>query len=426
MNCVHNRGSLADAVIASVNWSAYEVRGGDDSTDWRMPASELGERLAAYIGYSSPADWKRLSDSMENYVISQNIIYDSAVPTIAVLMAGLADERPSLGYYAILELLRDLVYSAILRHDEVGRRCLELAADGWLLARIAWKHRTLAEHCMEIMSITAPLTARFIHLVDPSLPYFPEWMGRFLLGDTAMRCEVYRDVERLGPGQTCAFSTRMSAVNFKADLGVVRDRVSWVLQDSEPRRVAAVEFVLGLVMAAGGGGFPVYQVIVEHGVDPERLQQGFWHGREFSSGAPGPSVTHQGESGLSWAGVLIFDSFEELVSEFTSQTTQDQPLVFSGHRLAIESVLGRVLESTDAIWQGKQAWLDLTSVLASEVVDSGALVVEQLTEKPSSLSSNLYVYGTAEEDSSWLSTIEKEVTLLKSKSESKASRNSRK
>lgn len=131
--------SLADAVIRSTDWASFELFNGT--------ADGFGELLAAFIAADESRTADDLWDTMDNRVFAQDDIFSAAEPTIEVLLAALSEPRSRTAWIGILDLLFHLVQPASYRGDELGGRCLMVAAQGdgfWSGRR--WR----ATHCYEM------------------------------------------------------------------------------------------------------------------------------------------------------------------------------------------------------------------------------------------------------------------------------------
>ncbi|WP_405056244.1 hypothetical protein OG474_26320 [Kribbella sp. NBC_01505] len=151
--------SLADAVIRSTDWASFELFNGT--------ADGFGELLAAFIAADESRTADDLWDTMDNRVFAQDDIFSAAEPTIEVLLAALSEPRSRTAWIGILDLLFHLVQPASYRGDELGGRCLMVAAQGgWLLVREALaSDALLRDACLEILDICAPDCARAIRMV---------------------------------------------------------------------------------------------------------------------------------------------------------------------------------------------------------------------------------------------------------------------
>jgi hypothetical protein len=150
-----NSLTVAGAVIDAVDWSRYELADGS--------ASRFGQVLAAFVADGPQDARRRLWNTMENHVFSQDDIFSAAEPTICVLLASLIDQHPGYTRIGILDLLFHLVQAASYRDDELGTRCLQKAAAGaWFLVHTAISGpATVAEACIEILDIAAPEYVQF-------------------------------------------------------------------------------------------------------------------------------------------------------------------------------------------------------------------------------------------------------------------------
>ena len=122
--------NFGKGAIADVNWASFRVlRGtGDDL------AKALIRFLQSENSSAGEVAWKDL----ENVVFAQDTIYEAAEPTVMVLLAALADERPVHVRGWIIELLFFLLNGGSLDDPGLAARCRARASSGvWLLAREA-------------------------------------------------------------------------------------------------------------------------------------------------------------------------------------------------------------------------------------------------------------------------------------------------
>lgn len=122
--------SMGESMIRAVDWSSHTVLSGTED--------DLGSALAALLASEDPesaeATWWRI----ENVVFSQDTIYSAAEPTVDVVLAALADERPRFIRSWLLELLFFIMKGGSLEDPELPGRCRSRARRGlWLLAREA-------------------------------------------------------------------------------------------------------------------------------------------------------------------------------------------------------------------------------------------------------------------------------------------------
>ena len=152
--------TLADVAIRSVNWRDYGLFDG--------PEVDFGAQLTAFVSDAEDANRRQLWQTMESRVFLQDDIAPAAEPAISVLLAALADPRSEPARIGILDLLFHLVQAASYREDELGRRCMNRAAEGaWLLVREARSGSTpVVEACLEILDICAPECAQVTRQAD--------------------------------------------------------------------------------------------------------------------------------------------------------------------------------------------------------------------------------------------------------------------
>lgn len=124
----------------------------------RGPATDVPVTLTSVFTSESPGDLKELYWRLENHVVVQSQLFDSALAVVPVLLAALVDSLHRHARIFALELLFHIVGGE--SHElEVGRgqpdlgaRCREEARKGlWLLYREALLGHT--EAAMEILEI---------------------------------------------------------------------------------------------------------------------------------------------------------------------------------------------------------------------------------------------------------------------------------
>lgn len=79
--------SLGEYALKAVDWSQVSVPGGGTG-------ESLSLALAALLASRDSADAERAWWGIENVAFSQGTIYEAAEPTVGVMLAALADERP--------------------------------------------------------------------------------------------------------------------------------------------------------------------------------------------------------------------------------------------------------------------------------------------------------------------------------------------
>ena len=126
---------LGEAAIAAYDWNSYEVSG--------HSGEQVAVSLNRFINSRDSSHSRVLWWDIENVVFAQNTIYGVAAPTMEVLLAALADDRPMHVRNWIVELLRFLLSGGSSTDPDLVRRCHRRAVMGlWLLAREAQTQRT--------------------------------------------------------------------------------------------------------------------------------------------------------------------------------------------------------------------------------------------------------------------------------------------
>lgn len=122
--------SYADAVLKSIDWASQEVL--------RGTGEDLRAALTAFLACPDSSQVGAVWWDIENVVFAQNTIYGAAPATVEVMIAALADERPSFMRGWILEALRFLVMGESADDPSLQVRCRDRLREGaWLLAYLA-------------------------------------------------------------------------------------------------------------------------------------------------------------------------------------------------------------------------------------------------------------------------------------------------
>jgi hypothetical protein len=119
-----------ESAVGAVNWRTVKVL--------RGTGDDLAEALLALFRITTTAEAERLWWSFENVVFSQDTVFGAAEETINVLLAALADDRPSLVRSWIIELLFFLLKGGSIEDPSLPVRCRDQGRLGlWLLAQEA-------------------------------------------------------------------------------------------------------------------------------------------------------------------------------------------------------------------------------------------------------------------------------------------------
>lgn len=121
---------LGEQVNNAINWQLYEVADGS--------AARIGASLRSLLSATEPSETKDAYWQLENHIVVQGMVYSSALPTVHVLVAALADSRPFHVRVAILELLYQILSGApaSVGADSLIANCRQRAKEGlWLLIK---------------------------------------------------------------------------------------------------------------------------------------------------------------------------------------------------------------------------------------------------------------------------------------------------
>lgn len=140
---------IAECVIESVDWSAYQVAVG--------PATTLGLALRFLLLSSDVEEASAAWNEIEEHVFSQGTIYSAAEPTVSVMLAALTEDQPSWRSGRILDLLFFIVRGASATESSLQDRCRDRVREGlWLLVRWALAHDGWArDNALEVIEVVA-------------------------------------------------------------------------------------------------------------------------------------------------------------------------------------------------------------------------------------------------------------------------------
>jgi hypothetical protein len=135
--------------IASVDWSAYD--------EFYGPATHIGNALHELLVSTDVESASLAWEKIEEHVFSQGDIYSVAEPTVTVVLAALADERPWV-IGQLLDLLFYIVRGASLSDPTLQGRVRSRAREGlWLLVRIALtSDGWIRDHVLDVIEVIAP------------------------------------------------------------------------------------------------------------------------------------------------------------------------------------------------------------------------------------------------------------------------------
>src|SRR5215469_15723292 len=121
---------LGERAIDEFDWATYEV--------CSKTGAELASVLRSFIASHNSDQARALWWGIENVAFAQNTIFGVAEPMVEVLVAALADDRPTDIRRWIIELLRFLLSGGSPTDPGLASRCRHRARLGiWLLAREA-------------------------------------------------------------------------------------------------------------------------------------------------------------------------------------------------------------------------------------------------------------------------------------------------
>lgn len=148
--------SVAECVIAEIDWASYHVA--------RGPASALGETLRTLLDSTNVDEASEAWSGIEEHVFSQGTIYSAAEPTVSVMLAALLDDQPHWRSGRILDLLFFIVSGVSETDLSLQCRCRERAREGfWLLARWALSYEGWSrDNALEIVEVIAPDRVGFV------------------------------------------------------------------------------------------------------------------------------------------------------------------------------------------------------------------------------------------------------------------------
>lgn len=153
---------LAEAMIESVDWSAYlEAMG---------PADGIGQALGQLLSSSGVGEASAAWEEIEEHVFSQGTIYSVAEPAAVVMLAALTEEQPSWRSGRIVDLLFFIAQGTSTADPGLQDRCRERIREGlWLLARRALTHDGWArDNALEVLELVAPERVGVIRAAMPT------------------------------------------------------------------------------------------------------------------------------------------------------------------------------------------------------------------------------------------------------------------
>lgn len=121
---------LGEAAIRSTDWSRYRLSTGN--------AEQFGGTLLRLLRSGTPDETAVVWKSIENFVFAQDTIYSAAEPTVDVVLAALAGDRPGHVKVMLVDLLFLILHGRSSEDVGLHERCQRRAVRGmWLLAREA-------------------------------------------------------------------------------------------------------------------------------------------------------------------------------------------------------------------------------------------------------------------------------------------------
>jgi hypothetical protein len=153
---------LAEALIESVDWSAYLEATG--------PADGIGQALGQLLSSSGVGEASAAWEEIEEHVFSQGTIYSVAEPAAAVMLAALTEDQPSWRSGRIVDLLFFIAQGTSTADPGLQDRCRDRIREGlWLLARRALTHDGWArDNALEVLELVAPERVGVIRAAMPT------------------------------------------------------------------------------------------------------------------------------------------------------------------------------------------------------------------------------------------------------------------
>jgi hypothetical protein len=141
---------IAESEIDRIAWSNFrEITG---------PAVRLGDALRRLISAHDAEEVEAAYWQIENHAVVQNDLYPAAEPVASVLVAALADDRPSDVRFAIAGLLIQILSASAVEADgptdegNLEARCRARIREGrWLLVREVARGNGAAADVLELI-----------------------------------------------------------------------------------------------------------------------------------------------------------------------------------------------------------------------------------------------------------------------------------
>lgn len=151
-----NEHEIAAVLLDSIDWSCLTVCG-DKAAD------DVPRAFRALLDSQNSTQAEQAYWRIDNNVVVQGNVYDSAPAAVAVILSALTDfQRPIHVQVCLLELLAQIVFGSVSGIEEVPsdcqleHACLEAAREGiWTLYKLvscfATKHREIAEAALDVL-----------------------------------------------------------------------------------------------------------------------------------------------------------------------------------------------------------------------------------------------------------------------------------
>jgi hypothetical protein len=149
---------LAEAAIHGIEWGRYRIVTGT--------ADQFGDALLRLLHCNAPEESREAWKGIENFVFAQDAIYTAAEPTIDVILAALAGDRPKHVKVTLVDLLFLILNGRSDEDPQLHERCLKRALRGiWLLAReAAVAEEPVRDAILEAMDLIDPAQSRSLRV----------------------------------------------------------------------------------------------------------------------------------------------------------------------------------------------------------------------------------------------------------------------
>jgi hypothetical protein len=144
---------LGEAAIRGADWSRYRISTGT--------AEQFGGTLLRLLRCGTPDESREVWNGIENFVFAQDTIFSAAEPTVDVILAALAGDRPRHVKVTLVDLLFLILNGRSDEDPDLHERCHGRALRGtWLLAReAAAEDEPMRDAFLEAMDLIDPVQA---------------------------------------------------------------------------------------------------------------------------------------------------------------------------------------------------------------------------------------------------------------------------